>query len=57
MARPPVTEADLAWFRAEADRMGITPQQLAEIVVQGAADALEDAIAHWQREQETEQAA
>jgi hypothetical protein len=53
----PVTEEDLAWFRAEANRMGITVQQLAEIAVQGAADALEDAIAHWQREQETEQAA
>jgi hypothetical protein len=48
----PVTEEDLAWFRAEANRMGITVQQLAEIAVQGAADALEDAIAHWLSEQD-----
>jgi hypothetical protein len=52
MRQPTVTEEDLTWFRAEADRMGITAKQLAEIVVQGAADALEDAIAHWQREQD-----
>lgn len=51
------TAEDIAWFRAEAERMGLTVQQLAEIAVQGAADALEDAIAQWQREQEQEQAA
>ena len=53
----PVTEADLEWVRAEADRMGITVSQLVETAVMGAVDALEDAIAQWQREQETEQAA
>jgi post-segregation antitoxin (ccd killing protein) len=52
MRQPPVTEEDLAWVRAEADRMGITVSQLVETAVMGAVDALEDAIAHWQREQD-----
>lgn len=51
-----VTEADLAWFHAEAERMGLTPQQLAEIAAKGATDALMERIAQWQREQEQEAA-
>lgn len=52
-----VTEEDIAWFHAEAERMGLTPKQLAEIAAQGWADAIEEGIARWQREQEQEVAA
>lgn len=43
-------------FAAEAERMGLTPEQLAEIVVQGAMDALDEVIARKREEEQGEAA-
>ena len=43
-------------FAAEADRMGLTVAELAEIVVQGAMDALEVMVAQRRAEQNEEAA-
>lgn len=45
-----------AALQPEADRLGIPLEQYIDILVSGATDALEAAIAQWQREQEQEAA-
>ena len=52
MRTPRVTAEELAAFQAEAERMGLTVAQYAELIVQGAVDALEERIAQWQRDDE-----
>ena len=56
MRTPRVPAEALAAVQAEAERMGLTVAQYAELIVQGAVDALEERIAQWQREQEAEAA-
>jgi len=44
------TDAERTAFEGEAERLGLTVEQLADLVIQGAMDALTDELADWQRQ-------
>ena len=47
---------DQAWLQAEAERLGLTVEQLVDVVVGGALDALEQMLAERRAEKDGEAA-